>query len=153
MKAKIVDFGTAFALPFTPSDYYTIHTQAMQSSNENAIQILSGYCREAVGTSGYTAPEILGGEVDSKWQGCYAYPADVFSLAVVAWEIFIEDSSALNNPLQGLNPTAAYPIVSFKLTLSHVPSEETYTFVRFVDERRASTIIFCRISPAANWFS
>jgi len=49
---------------------------------------------DIVGTSGYTAPEVVGGK-------SYSYPADVFSFAIVAWELFATDPTA--NPLKGLS--------------------------------------------------
>lgn len=49
---------------------------------------------EPCGTSGYTAPEI--------YDPCqYSFPADVFSLSILAWELF---SQHRNNPLVGIDP-------------------------------------------------
>lgn len=50
---------------------------------------------EQMGTSGYTAPEVFDPQA-------YALPADVFSLAIIMWEVFY--SHLHENPFTGLAP-------------------------------------------------
>ena len=69
IRAKIADFGTAAAL-----------------DDKQGKKTLS----EEVGTTGYTAPDIF--------SGAYGFPIDVFSLAVVMWELFSDDRK---NPMTG----------------------------------------------------
>lgn len=51
-----------------------------------------------VGTSGYTAPEIYSG-------GEYGTPSDIFSFAIITWELFLRSTSCSlrRNPLSGLD--------------------------------------------------
>lgn len=58
---------------------------------------------DIVGTSGYTAPEVLAGKP-------YGFPADVFSFGIVAWEIFASDATA--NPLSGAEADIQIAMVS-----------------------------------------
>ncbi|RYH07161.1 hypothetical protein EON65_42040 [archaeon] len=62
---------------------------------------------EPAGTSGYTAPEVLQAGEEGKGGKGYSFPADVFSLAIVLWELMQPFSPRLSNPLTGLNPTVA----------------------------------------------
>lgn len=77
--AKLCDFGSALYVK-SPLDYP----------------------EETIGTSGYTAPEVLA-------PGKYSYPADIFSLAILQWETLAlkhmkTSASQITNPLCGLDP-------------------------------------------------
>lgn len=76
---KVGDFGTALRMPKVP------------------------YLTEVVGTSGYTAPEVLDPQR-------YAFPADVFSTAVVCWELMCRRKP--DNPLCGHDPDVYVQMVS-----------------------------------------
>ena len=94
--AKIADLGTAVKLTFDADT---------DNVSENML------LHDAVGTSGYTAPEILDPQGSS-----YYYPADVFSFGIVLWELFYqiektEDLQTRCNPLSGLHPNEAYEMV------------------------------------------
>ena len=56
----------------------------------------------AIGTAGYTAPEVHA-------PGIYSFPADVFSFAVVAWETTCETLQP--NPLSGMDLVQASDMV------------------------------------------
>jgi serine/threonine protein kinase len=61
------------------------------------------FLTEAVGTSGYTAPEMFDPQR-------YSFPADVFSAAVVGWEIMSRRKP--DNPLCGHDPDVYVQLVS-----------------------------------------
>jgi serine/threonine protein kinase len=71
--AKLADFGTSLPMP--------------------TRQLLT----ESVGTSGYTAPEVMTGEG-------YDLSADVFSLGVLQWETLQPFDQKQTNPLCGKDP-------------------------------------------------
>ncbi|CAM9494892.1 unnamed protein product, partial [Chrysoparadoxa australica] len=75
--AKIGDFGTATELVAGGMD-------------APAHQVL----REEVGTSGWSAPEVFGGDG-------YGMPCDIFSFGVLCWETL---DDVRDNPLSGLDP-------------------------------------------------
>jgi serine/threonine protein kinase len=75
--AKIADFGTAIHLP-----------KGRKLS-------------EALGTSGYTAPEVL------DQQPSYDISADIFSLAILMWDTLQPPLLRVDNPLTGLAPEEA----------------------------------------------
>jgi len=102
--AKIVDFGTAYPLLCSPQDWKEFY-----SSNVKSSDIPSQYqgCHDAIGTSGYTAPELFSDDSENLIIN-YAYSADIFSMSIILWEMMIEDCSRIINPLQGLNPLVAY---------------------------------------------
>ena len=90
--SKIADFGTAVQVP------------------------AGGSVFGVVGTSGYTAPEVL---LDAD-QG-YGLPADVFSLAVLLRDLFCSDYPG-NNPLVGANwDCDDFPAGRPELTADHPP--------------------------------
>ena len=70
--SKISDFGTAVSI------------------KERIANGLSEYLTDQCGTLGYTAPEIY------RYPCAYSYAVDVFSFAIVAWEIFAGQNK---NPL------------------------------------------------------
>jgi serine/threonine protein kinase len=78
LRAKLCDFGSVKVL------------EAAAAQQERFTE---------VGTAGYTAPEVFGA-IDGV-EG-YAFPADVFSLGVVLWELVALDHTA--HPLLGLPP-------------------------------------------------
>ena len=51
---------------------------------------------ESVGTSGYTAPEVI--------EGAYGLPADIFSFGILQWEALQPYGQRLENPLCGKDP-------------------------------------------------
>ena len=75
-EAKIADFGTAVKAP-----------------GEHTGQKLT----DEVGTTGYTAPEIVSPEG-------YSTPVDVFAFAVLIWEMFRIDNTK-KNPMVGADLT------------------------------------------------
>lgn len=79
--AKLADFGTSLPMP--------------------TRQLLT----ESVGTSGYTAPEVMTGEG-------YDVSADVFSLGILQWETLQPFDKKLPNPLCGKDPEHAAEEVS-----------------------------------------
>jgi serine/threonine protein kinase len=90
--AKIADLGTAAKLAFDVDSLNLV---------DNSLLL-----QDVVGTRGYTAPEVLH-PVDVR----YAYPADVFSVAIVLWELFFkvdEQHPVIVNPLSSLNADVAY---------------------------------------------
>lgn len=117
--AKLCDFGTAVQLRLpvylSPKERTKILSSRAQSSEANnsfrsterspphsSARLVMEVEEEfidinenlgVVGTLGYTAPEVLA-------QQPYSYPVDVFSFAVVAWEIFADtvDANPLKNP-------------------------------------------------------
>lgn len=74
--AKIADFGTALRM-----------TKGRKLT-------------EAVGTSGYTAPEVTD-------PGSYDIKADIFSLGILMWETFQSYANKIENPLCGLTAESA----------------------------------------------
>ena len=79
--AKLADFGTAIGVPST--------------------QLLS----DPVGTSGYTAPEVM--------DGAYGLSADIFSLGILQWETLQPFDRRMDNPLCGKDPIcAAYEVLA-----------------------------------------
>lgn len=109
--AKIGDLGTAVRVPQREN--------GASGRGRSELGMVFG----CVGTSGYTAPEVLASAtvVDTliderpgrgleRWGGDgggggYSFPADVFSFAVVTWEMF--SGLRRDNPLQGLAPDQA----------------------------------------------
>ncbi len=79
---KISDFGTAVSI------------------KERVASGLSEYLSDQCGTLGYTAPEIY------RYPCAYSYTVDVFSFAIVAWEIFAGQNKnpLLNYDLETLVP-------------------------------------------------
>lgn len=73
---KISDFGSSIRLP----------------NDQNLT--------ETIGTLGYTAPEVYNTDVG------YSYPADVFSVGVIMWELFCRPKR--NNPMSSLHPSDVY---------------------------------------------
>jgi hypothetical protein len=123
--AKIVDFGTAYQIAAFPKDW----------KYQNPSKPLIG-CSEAVGTSGYSgkfyccfvylslifislfpAPELFSNAENNPVIN-YAFPADLFSYAIIMWEMMVEDCSKIRNPLQGINPINAYAEVRVILKTS-----------------------------------
>eukprot|EP00981_Chlorochromonas_danica_P016153 scaffold15929_cov159-Ochromonas_danica.AAC.6 len=54
---------------------------------------------DAVGTSGYVAPEVV-----SEGGAGYDFPADIFSCGVILWELLQREEGRLSNPFTGLSP-------------------------------------------------
>lgn len=68
----------------------------------------SASLRELKGSSGYMSPEMLA-------RRGYSFATDVFSFAIVAWELFLTDVTspqAARNPLVGIENDAALTLVS-----------------------------------------
>jgi len=143
--AKLSDFGTALRVPIKdkrkdrnmikPVDSYQdfsnqdsrIDSKTDSNVDSKVSKLVAGFIDEdeiynekefyhIVGTSGYIAPEILSG-------GRYNFSADIFALAIVAWEIFSANMRRSGNPIVGLDEDRARDMlfngVRPELTSSH----------------------------------
>ena len=84
-EAKLADFGTAVRIP-----------------NGRMLN-------EAVGTSGYTAPEVSN-------PGNYDFKADIFSMAILQWETLQPYDRREENPLCGQDLSACADMVRIYFT-------------------------------------
>ena len=104
LSAKIADLGTAIKLSYPAS----VKRNDNQKSGHRIVMLT-----EVVGTSGYTAPEVLHPDAEG-----YSYPADMYSADIVMWEVLCQITkesdytTKLVNPLQGLESSKAYGKVS-----------------------------------------
>ena len=81
--AKLCDFGTCLKIEF-------------KTEEDRVFDWLDKIEDEIVGTSGYTAPEVL-----SKANISYGYSSDLYSFGIICWET---TSSDRNNPYKGKEP-------------------------------------------------
>ena len=81
--AKLCDFGTCLKIDF-------------KTEEDRVFDWLDKIEDEIVGTSGYTAPEVL-----SKADISYGYSSDLYSFGIICWET---TSSDRNNPYKGKEP-------------------------------------------------
>lgn len=88
-RAVIADLGTAVALSYGPRRLLSTKKEAPSLHANCGANVGAGkeleYLYDAVGTSGYTAPEVLACEdhaetAGSAGSGGYSYPADVYSV-------------------------------------------------------------------------
>ena len=99
MRAKLCDLGTVVKKPevydrwerrrdcWESYKQFTIYYFALHSLQAGK------FLQEALGTSGWTAPEVYLGE--------YNEQADIFSFGVVMWEVFVQDT--VENIFAGMN--------------------------------------------------
>lgn len=84
-------------------------------------------CVEAIGTSGYTAPEVL-----QPSEPGYSYPADIFSLGTIFWEALIEEPKLIVNPWQGMDPMVLHERMSSGLMPPRIPAYHNDTMDRLI---------------------
>jgi len=115
--AKIADLGTAFPLSMTAYELKYQQSQVKKKKMKQKVEKEYILCQEAIGTSGYTAPEVLlyaGDNGDNGANEGYDYAVDMFSFGIIAWEMMLmnhttnENDDYHKNPLVGLDPIIAY---------------------------------------------
>ncbi|KDO32829.1 TKL protein kinase [Saprolegnia parasitica CBS 223.65] len=63
----------------------------------SAIRLGASKATDAMGTSGYTAPEVFSGDG-------YTYPSDIWSFGIFLWELFCPYPNPHSNPFAGVAP-------------------------------------------------